>query len=114
LVPLPRLHIHSCNQNAAHEINARTLTKLLQGRMCMIDDEFELDERKAQSNFAKHRVTFEMARGAFSDVFGFEFLDERENHGEARLNLIGMSDGRLLFVTYVLRGSYSNNLGAPR
>ena len=70
----------------------------------MRDEEFEWDGRKAESNFAKHGVTFEMASGAFSDVFAIEVSDERERHGEARINLIGMSDGRLLVVTYAMRG----------
>ncbi|MGL4488641.1 MAG: BrnT family toxin, partial [Rhizobiaceae bacterium] len=59
----------------------------------MRDDEFEWDERKAESNFAKHGVTFEMACGAFRDVFAVEFLDERAIYSEERLNLIGMYDG---------------------
>lgn len=80
----------------------------------MRDDEFEWDEVKADTNYAKHRVTFEMARGAFSDVFALEILDEREMHGEARLNLIGMSDGRLLFVTYVQRGDLIRVISARR
>jgi uncharacterized protein len=70
----------------------------------MTDDEFEWDERKAESNFAKHGVTFEMARGAFSDVFAVEFLDEGAGYGEERFQLIGMSDGILLFVSYAMRG----------
>ncbi len=70
----------------------------------MSNEEFEWDEHKAAANFAKHNVTFEMARGAFSDVFAIEVLDDRERHGEARINLIGMSDGRLLVVTYAMRG----------
>jgi uncharacterized protein len=80
----------------------------------MTDDEFEWDERKAESNFAKHGVTFEMARGAFSDVFAVEFLDERESHGEQRFNLIGMAEGRLLFVTYALRGDTIRIISARR
>jgi uncharacterized protein len=80
----------------------------------MTDEEFEWDERKAASNFAKHNVTFEMARSAFSDVFAIEILDERESHGEARINLIGMSDGRLLVVTYALRGEAIRIISARR
>jgi uncharacterized protein len=80
----------------------------------MSDEEYVWDERKAASNFAKHNVTFEMAHGAFSDVFAIEILDERERRGEARFNLIGMADGRLLFVTYVLRGEAIRIISARR
>ena len=80
----------------------------------MIDDEFEWDERKAASNFAKHNVTFEMAHGAFSGVFAIEILDERERRSEPRINLIGMSDGRLLVVTYALRGEAIRIISARR
>jgi uncharacterized DUF497 family protein len=33
----------------------------------MRDDDFEWDDEKAISNFAKHGVTFEQARAAFDD-----------------------------------------------
>jgi uncharacterized protein len=80
----------------------------------MSDEEYEWDERKAASNFAKHNVTFEMAHGAFNDVFAIEILDERERRGEARINLIGMSDGRLLVVTYALKGESIRIISARR
>lgn len=80
----------------------------------MSAEAFEWDVNKADSNFAKHGVTFDMARGVFSDAFGYELLDERENHGEARFNLIGFSDGRLLFVTYVQRGDTIRIISARR
>jgi uncharacterized protein len=50
----------------------------------LLNDEFEWDERKAETDFSKHGVSFEMAQGAFSDVFALEILDERERLGEAR------------------------------
>ena len=80
----------------------------------MNDEEFEWDERKAENNLAKHRVSFEMARGAFSDAFVIEFVDESRNYGEERFNLIGMSDGRLLFVTYAMRGDKTRIISARR
>jgi uncharacterized protein len=80
----------------------------------MIDEEFEWNGHKAASNFAKHNVTFEMASGAFRDVFAVEVLDERESHGEARINLIGMSDGRLLVVNYAMRGEVIRIISARR
>lgn len=70
----------------------------------MSDNEFQWDDRKAADNDLKHGVGFEMARGAFSDPFALEWLDDRRDYGEERYCLIGMSEGRLLFVVYTPRG----------
>lgn len=64
---------------------------------------FEWDGRKASNNFAKHGVSFEMARDVFKDPFAIENLADRENHGEDRYTIIGMVQGRLLFVAYTMR-----------
>ena len=45
----------------------------------MQDDDIEWDDRKAASNFARHGVTFEAARGVFRDPFALEFSDDRED-----------------------------------
>ena len=42
----------------------------------MNDGAFEWDDLKAASNFAKHGITFEMARDAFNDPFGLEWSDD--------------------------------------
>ena len=70
----------------------------------MNDGAFQWDDAKAAANFAKHGVTFEAARLAFTDIFAIEEIDDREDYGEERLLRIGMSGDRLLFVAYVLRG----------
>ena len=68
----------------------------------MRDDEFEWDDAKAASNFAKHRVTFEAARVAFDDPNALDESDEYDD--ELRYILIGSSHGRLLSVAYTERG----------
>lgn len=71
----------------------------------MNDDDFEWNDDKAVKNAAKHRgVTFDDAKKVFRDPFGIELLDDRENYGEERLVLIGMSNNRLLTVVYTERG----------
>jgi uncharacterized protein len=70
----------------------------------MRDDKFEWNDRKAQDNLVWHGVTFEAAREAFKGVFAIDREDNREDHGEERYSLIGMSQGRLLFVAYAMRG----------
>jgi uncharacterized protein len=50
-------------------------------------------------------MAFEMARGAFADVFAVEQEDRRQDYGEDRYAIIGMVDGGLLFVAYTFRGN---------
>jgi uncharacterized protein len=69
----------------------------------MIDDAFEWDQAKARRNYAKHGVTFEMAKLAFADPFMVEVLDEREDYGEERTLLMGMVQGHLISVIYTER-----------
>lgn len=70
----------------------------------MNTDEFEWDDAKAAANLAKHGVTFEQAREAFSDPFAIDFVDDRANYREHRLILLGMVENRLLVVAHTLRG----------
>ena len=58
----------------------------------MDDGNYQWDDAKAASNYAKHGVTFEAARDAFKDPFAIEFIDDREDYGEDRFILIGWRD----------------------
>lgn len=69
----------------------------------MTDAAFEWDDRKAAANYARHGVTFEMARDVFGDPFAIDWLDEREDYGEERFIIIGMVESRLLFVAHAMR-----------
>jgi len=69
----------------------------------MTDDDFEWDEAKAAENYAKHGVSFETAIRAFDDAFAIEALDDREDYGEDRYSILGMVDGRLLYLAYTVR-----------
>ena len=69
-----------------------------------METEFEWDEAKAASNYARHGVTFDQAKRVFDDPFAVESLDEREYYGEDRFSVLGMVDGRLIYVAYTLRG----------
>ena len=59
---------------------------------------------QAASNFADHGVTFKLACGVFKDLFALEWFDDRENYGEYRYVIIGMTEGRLLHVAYTMNG----------
>jgi uncharacterized DUF497 family protein len=64
------------------------------------DDGFDWDEAKAVENYANHRVTFDVAKRVFQDPFAIEWMDDRYDYGEERFAILGMVDGRLLFVAY--------------
>jgi uncharacterized DUF497 family protein len=70
----------------------------------MHEDAFEWDEIKAANNYAAHGVSFATAKGVFKDPFAIEWLDDREPYGEDRFVIIGMVEGRLLYVAYAMRG----------
>ena len=65
--------------------------------------EFEWDDAKAASNFAKHGVAFDEAIKIFLDPNGVEWLDNRQDYGEERFNLLGMSKGIIFHLTYTER-----------
>ena len=70
----------------------------------MHDDEFEWDEAKAAENWRRHGVTFMQGAEALRDPFAIEEIDDREDYGEERVNVLGMRQGVILHVTYTQRG----------
>ena len=75
---------------------------------------FGWDKAKAKNNYAKHGVSFELAKGVFNDVFAIEFLDDRQDYGEERFVIIGMVDGHLLYVVYTERNEIIRMISARR
>jgi uncharacterized DUF497 family protein len=80
----------------------------------MGEDRFEWDAEKAAINLRNHGVAFNMALQVFRDPFAIERIDERENYGEERVNLLGMCDGVILHVTYTERGDRIRIISARR
>ena len=80
------------------------MTALRLSRTLVDDENFQWDDVKAAANFARHGVAFEAAREVFKDPFALDWLDESEDYGEDRFAVIGMSQRRLLFVGYTMRG----------
>jgi uncharacterized protein len=70
----------------------------------MEDEKFAWDDDKADRNWRDHAVTFEMARDVFGDPFAIEWEDMEQDPAECRYGVIGMVEGRLLFVGYTMRG----------
>ena len=75
---------------------------------------FEWDEDKAQSNLAKHGVSFELASSVFEDVFSFDYLDLDSDPGETRFIVIGLTNGIVLVVVYTERADRIRIISARR
>jgi uncharacterized protein len=67
--------------------------------------------KDAGSNRKKHGVDFRTAAKVFLDPYVIEF-DDLDARGELRFNAIGQVDGRMLFVTYTMRGDVVRILSA--
>jgi len=50
----------------------------------------------------------------FRDIFAVEWIDDREDYSEERVNILGMCDGVLLHVTYTERGERIRLISARR
>jgi uncharacterized protein len=64
--------------------------------------EFEWDPNKAARNIVKHDVSFDTAMHVFVNPFLFEINDEDDGHKCG--TMWSVVDGRLLHVTYTMRG----------
>ncbi|HJZ44085.1 MAG TPA: BrnT family toxin [Hyphomicrobiaceae bacterium] len=74
-------------------------------------DEFEWDDQKAETNLAKHAISFQIAKQAFDDPAALDRFEGHEN-GEERFNILGMVHGRLLFVVYTIRNGRKRIISA--
>ena len=76
---------------------------------------FEWDHEKAESNLAKHGVTFFEAMSVFRDKLSIRIVDTEHSDEELRYALVGMSSRlRLLVVVYTLRPSRIRIISARR
>lgn len=80
----------------------------------MMEDRFEWDAEKTQRNARNHGVTFQEAVKAFRDAFAVERIDDRENYGEERINMLALCNGVILNVTYTERGDRIRIISARR
>jgi uncharacterized protein len=76
--------------------------------------DFEWDEEKAASNFAKHKISFESAITAFADPDALHLDATRQGDGENREKLVGMIEGRLFTVVFTLRDEVVRMISARR
>jgi uncharacterized DUF497 family protein len=80
----------------------------------MEDGGFGWRQDKAAENLLKHDVSFQQGAKATRDPFAIEWIDNREDYGEQRINLLGMCDGVILHVTYTERGELTWIISARR
>jgi hypothetical protein len=66
--------------------------------------DFEWGAAKEQANRKKHGVDFRTAAKVFLDPYVIEF-DDFGAADERRFSAIGLVDGRMLFVSYTMRGA---------
>jgi uncharacterized protein len=65
---------------------------------------YEWDIEKALANLHKHGIDFRDAISALEDPNRLEQIDAGSDYGEARLRMIGVSHGVILFVVATTRG----------
>jgi len=75
---------------------------------------FEWDERKRRANLEKHGIAFEDLHPVFVDAERVEAIDRRRDYGEARAVILAPLRGRLLHITYTLRGEVRRIISARR
>lgn len=75
---------------------------------------FEWDDNKADSNLQKHGIAFSHAIKAFQDVFAIEWIDDREDYGEERINRLAMCEGLILHISYTEREEHIRLISARR
>jgi uncharacterized protein len=80
----------------------------------MMAIEFEWDPDKEAANLQKHGISFTQAAAAFRDPFAIDWIDDREDYGEERVVLLGMTDGSVLTVVYTERDSRIRIISARR
>ena len=67
----------------------------------MRDENFEWDDNKAESNFRKHGITFEMARAAFDDPDSIDREDPDPDEG--RVSRICRYGPKILVIVWTER-----------
>ena len=76
---------------------------------------FEWDPTKAESNIAKHGITFEEAATVFDDPYARVIDDPDHSLEEERFIILGMSmRARELVVSHCLRGSGARQFASYR
>ena len=77
------------------------------------DLKFVWDSNKAEKNWQKHRVRFEIAARVFLDDYRFDDIDELHSDYEERIKTVGFVRN-VLAVIYTERGDINRIISARR
>jgi len=75
---------------------------------------FEWDDDKAEANYAKHGIPFELAVRAFDNPFRLEIEDDRFDYGEERIITLSLIDSRVYVVIYTPRNDCCRIISARK
>ncbi len=67
-------------------------------------EHFGWDDAKAVANVDVTALHSKRRVRSFKDPFALDWLDGSEDYGEDRFAVLGMAEGRLLYVGYTMRG----------
>jgi uncharacterized protein len=76
--------------------------------------QYEWDNGKAAENLRKHGVDFADAIAALEDPNRVEEIDDRFVYDEERVRVIGMAQGKVLFVAVMLPGEETCRIMSAR
>ncbi|MGC2524689.1 MAG: BrnT family toxin [Stellaceae bacterium] len=80
----------------------------------MGQDAFEWEAGKAAENWRRYGVSFPQGAKTLRGPFAVEWIDDREEYREERINLLGRCDGAILHVAYTERGERTRIISARR
>ncbi len=75
---------------------------------------FEWDDKKAESNEAKHSVSFPFITRAFDDENRLTVIDDRRNYGEVRYITLARIEQRVYVLVYTMRGTVIRLISARK
>ncbi len=75
---------------------------------------FEWDEQKAESNEAKHAVSFPFITRAFDDDNRLTVIDNRRDYGEVRYITLARIEQRVYVLVYTIRGTVIRLISARK
>ncbi len=76
---------------------------------------FQRDEKKSNSNYRKHGITFEEAKTVFNDPFAITITDPDHSISEERYIDLGFSiNNRLLVVWYTEQNNFIRIIGSRK
>lgn len=75
---------------------------------------FDWDPDKAESNLAKHGISFESATAVFLDPSRVDFDASQLDQGETRRKVVGKIEDLIFTVVYTQRGEITRLISARR